>query len=135
MTCTTCPTAAYFSAIAFSYAVDDAPADNFNNLFGDGRLPHFVHVQRQGLDDVAGVFGGGFHGGHARGMLGGGRFQHGAKNLRFDVSRKQAVQNLFLRLFVDVVDLRGGEIAPARLSAATISSTGNKFFDDEIAEP
>src|SRR5258708_9723278 len=31
-------------------------ADNFDNLFGDGRLPHFVHVQRQGINNVAGIF-------------------------------------------------------------------------------
>ncbi len=44
-------------------------AHNFNDFLGDCSLANLVHVQRQGLDDFSGVAGGGFHGGHARGIF------------------------------------------------------------------
>src|SRR6266849_3323005 len=42
-------------------------APHFDNLARNRRLPHFVHVQRQGIDHVRGVAGGRFHCRHARG--------------------------------------------------------------------
>src|ERR1700675_1173354 len=124
MTCTTCPTAACFSAIVpssdsrllspagFSGWPTPHPAsggvrgaaDNFDDLLGDRRLAHFVHVQGKGFDHFAGVLGGGFHGGHARGVVGSGRFQHGAEYLGLDIAREQVAEDLLLGLLVEVVD-------------------------------
>ena len=66
-------------------------ADHFDNFLGDAGLAHAVHVQRQLVDHVAGVGSGRVHRGHARGMLGGGRFQQRAVKLHLDVARQQRV--------------------------------------------
>src|ERR1039458_2030485 len=82
-------------------------ADDFDDLFGDAGLPHAVHVESQPLDHVAGVGGGRIHGGHAGGMLGGGRFQQRAVKLHFDVARQQRGKHFRRRLFENIIH-RGG---------------------------
>src|SRR5438132_4138573 len=80
ITCTTRPT---FPAGAFCVAMPSltpsvsppssrrsaGPRDHLDDLLGDGGLPDLVHIQRQALDHVVGVVGGGVHGRHARPVL------------------------------------------------------------------
>src|SRR5438128_10875984 len=58
------------------YHLDDFPCDR--------RLADLVHVQRERIDDLAGVLRGGVHGRHARRVFGGGRFEQRAINLSLD---------------------------------------------------
>src|SRR5207302_802730 len=81
-------------------------AHYFNNLLGDGRLAHFVHVQGERLDHLARIFCRRLHSGHARCVLRCRRLQHSALHLRLHVTRQKPIEQLFFRLLVDVVHLR-----------------------------
>src|SRR5579864_6588718 len=79
-------------------------AHDFDNLSGYAGLPHAIHLQGQGVDYIGGVAAGGFHRGHAGGMFGRSRFQHGPEDLRFYVTRQQGREQPCWRLLVNVVD-------------------------------
>ena len=55
------------------------------------------------MDYVAGVVGGGIHGGHAGGVFGGGCFEQAPVDGDFDVAGEEALQHFQRRLFEDVV--------------------------------
>src|SRR5215467_1091853 len=78
-------------------------AHHFDDLFGDARLAHAVHVQSQPLDHVGRVGSGRVHRGHACRMFGGGGFQHRPVELHFDISRQQILHHLGGRLLIDII--------------------------------
>src|ERR671934_1301382 len=68
--------------------------DNFHDLLGDLRLAGTVHLEREVLDDLAGVLRGVAHGGHARAQLGGGRLEQCPVERDLDVVGDEALEDL-----------------------------------------
>src|SRR5919199_4530874 len=68
--------------------------DHFEDLLRDLGLPGAIHLQRKVLDDLARILRRAAHGGHARAMLGGRRFQQRAVDRDLDVVGHQALKDL-----------------------------------------
>src|ERR1700722_15640985 len=77
---------------------------HFDDFFGDAGLAHAIHIQSQGIDDVAGVGGGRVHRGHARGVLGRSGFEQCAVDFHLDVSGQQRFEHDARGLLKNVID-------------------------------
>src|SRR5438270_8163410 len=84
-------------------------AYDLDDLFGDLRLAHAVHREREGVDHVRRVAGRRIHRRHLRRIECGPRFQHGTEYLDGYVLRQQSGEQFVRGLLVNVVHLRGGE--------------------------
>src|SRR5215207_9294585 len=88
-------------------------ADDLHDLLRDLRLAGAVHLEREVVDDVAGVVGGAAHRGHARTQLRRGRLQQRPVDRDLDVVRHEPLEDLLrLRLVLDerVVPGRRGRL-------------------------
>src|SRR3954469_11461794 len=70
------------------------PGNDFHDLLGDLGLALAVHLQRQVLDQLAGVLGRVAHRGYARAVLGGGGLEQRAVNRDLDVRRHEPLEDL-----------------------------------------
>src|SRR3954471_2970565 len=70
------------------------PGNDFHDLLGDLGLALAVHLQRQVLDQLAGVLGRVAHRGHARAVLGGGGLEQRAVDRDLDVGRHEPLEDL-----------------------------------------
>src|SRR5919199_5343498 len=76
---------------------------DLDDLARDARLADAIHVERQGLDQLARVLRRRVHRRHARALLRGDGLQERAVDLRLDEARQQAAEDLRGRLLVDVL--------------------------------
>src|SRR3954451_11905549 len=67
--------------------------DDFHDLLRDLGLPRAVHLEREVLDDLAGVLRRAAHRGHARAMLGRGRLQQRAEDRDLHVVGDQPLED------------------------------------------
>src|SRR5438552_4620148 len=70
------------------------PRHHLDDLLGDGRLAHLVHVEGEPVDHLPGVAGGGVHGRHARAVLGRRRLQEGPPDLDLRALRRPRAADL-----------------------------------------
>src|ERR1700677_674637 len=90
------------------------------NFFRDLGLARAIHYQGQRIDHIAGVAGGRIHGGHAGGVLGSYGLKERVKNLNADVLRQNALEKLFGRLLVNVVNGQGGKFSGSFIGGAGV---------------
>ncbi len=92
--------------------------NHFDDFPCYSRLSDLVHVQRQLIDHLRRVAGRGIHRRHARGVLGRGRLEQGAKHLNLDVRWQQCREEFLRRRFVEILDnrLTGGSLGRRRLA-------------------
>src|SRR5438128_2169651 len=87
--------------------------DDLEDLLRDLRLPRAVHLERQRVDELAGALRRASHRRHARALLGGRRLEQRAVELRLEVDREQAGEDLLRLGLVD-------EVAPKRTLLALL---------------
>src|SRR5438874_2712096 len=91
-----------FSAAMNSFLCS-GPGDHFYDLLRDRGLTDLVHVEREPVDHLPRIVGGGVHGRHARAVLGRRRLEQRPPDLYLDVLRQDPVEDPSRRGLVDVV--------------------------------